>query len=76
MNANRTNAIGAGILFVIADIAGFLTFPALGFLDNPDYLVQAFENRHQVILGVLLVVIMELACSGIAIWLYPVLKKA
>lgn len=75
MNTNRTNALIAGVLFVIADIAGFLTIPVLGFLDNPDYLIKAFENRNQVVMGALLVVIMELACSGIAIWLYPVLKK-
>jgi len=75
MNTNRKNALSVGILFVIADIAGFLTFPFLGFLDNPDYLIKAFENRNQVVMGALLVVIMELACSGIAIWLYPVLKK-
>ncbi len=75
MNRNRMNALSAGVLFVIADIAGFLTFPALGFLDNPDYLMKAFENRNQVVMGALLVVIMELACSGIAAWLYPVLKK-
>ncbi len=75
MNTNRTNALSAGVLFVIADIAGFLAVPLLGFLDNPDYLIKAFEFRNQVIMGALLVVIMELACSGIAIWLYPVLKK-
>ena len=75
MNTHRKNALGAGILFVIADIAGFLTFPFLGFLDKPDYLIKVFEYRNQVVTGALLVVIMELACSGIAIWLYPVLKK-
>lgn len=75
MNTHRMNALSAGILFVVADIAGFLTFPFLGFLDNPDYLIKVFEYRNQVVTGALLVVIMELACSGIAIWLYPVLKK-
>ena len=75
MNSNRKNALGAGVLFVIADIAGFLTFPFLGFLNNPDYLIKVAENRNQVVMAALLIVIMELACSGIAIWLYPILKK-
>ena len=75
MNTHRMNALSAGILFVIADIAGFLTFPFLGFLDNPDYLIKVFEYKNLVVTGALLAVIMELACSGIAIWLYPVLKK-
>jgi hypothetical protein len=75
MNIHRKNALGAGILFIIADIAGFLSFPFLGFLNNPDYLIKVTENRNQVVMGGLLVLAMELACSGIAIWLYPVLKK-
>ena len=75
MNTNRKNALGAGVLFVIADIAGFLSVPLLGIVNNPDYLIKVAENRNQVVMAALLVVIMELACSGIAIWLYPVLKK-
>jgi len=75
MNTHRKNALGAGILFVIADIAGFLSIPFLGFLNNPDYLIKVAENRNQLVTGGLLILTMELACSGIAIWLYPVLKK-
>jgi hypothetical protein len=75
MNANRTNALSAGILFVIADIAGFLSVPLLKLVYNPDYLIKIAENKNQVVMAALLIVIMELACSGIAIWLYPVLKK-
>jgi hypothetical protein len=75
MNSDKKNALGAGVLFVIADIAGFLTFPFLGFLNNPDDLIKVAENRNQVVMAALLIVIMELACSGIAIWLYPVLKR-
>jgi hypothetical protein len=75
MDANRKNALSAGVLFVIADIAGFLCFPLVGFLNNADYLIKVAENRNQVVMGALLVLTMELACSGIAIWLYPVLKK-
>jgi hypothetical protein len=75
MNNFRKNAISAGVLFVIADIAGFLTFAFLGFLSNPDYLFKVTENRNQVVIGALLVLTMELVVSGIAIWLYPVLKK-
>ncbi len=75
MNNFRKNAITAGVLFVIADIAGFLTFAFWGVLNNPDYLIKVAENRNQVVIGALLVVIMELACSGIAVWLYPALKK-
>ena len=75
MNTNRQNALSAGVLFVIADIAGVLAFAFLGPVYNPDYLIKVAENRNLVITGALIVLIAELACSGIAIWLYPVLKK-
>ena len=75
MNTNRQNALSAGVLFVIADIAGVLAFAFLGSVYNPDYLIKVAENRNLVITGALIVLIAELACSGIAIWLYPVLKK-
>ncbi len=75
MDTSRKNTLGAGILFVIADIAGFLTFAFLGAANGPDYLAQVAGNRNQVVMGALLVLIMALSCSGIAIWLYPVLKK-
>jgi len=72
---NRKNALSAGVLFVIADIAGFLSVPLLKLAYDPDYLIKIAENKNQVVMAALLIVIMELACSGIAIWLYPVLKK-
>jgi hypothetical protein len=76
MNSYRNNALSAGVLFVIADIAGFLSVPIIKpLLDNPDYLIKVTEHRNPLVMAALFVVIMEIACSGIAIWLYPVLKK-
>jgi hypothetical protein len=76
MNTYRNNALSAGILFVIADIAGFLSVPIIKpLLDSPDYLIKVTEQRNPLVMAALFVVIMEIACSGIAIWLYPVLKK-
>lgn len=77
MNTYRQNALAAGLLFVIADIAGPLAYPALAFLFDraPDYLATAANHSSQVVIGVLLILTMELACSGIAVWLYPVLRQ-
>ncbi len=77
MNTYRQNALGAGVLFVIADIVGPLAYPALAFLFDraPDYLATAATHSSQVVSGVLLILTMELACSGIAVWLYPVLRR-
>lgn len=74
MNTHRKNAIIVGVLFITATIAGILSLPFSGLVDDPDYLMKVTEHENQVIIGALFVFIMSFACAGIAIWLYPVLK--
>ena len=57
MNTNRQNALSAGVLFVIADIAGVLAFAFLGPVYNPDYLIKVAENRNLVITGALMFIV-------------------
>jgi hypothetical protein len=77
MNSYRKTAITVGILFIIATAINMLG--KIAFLDPilnaPDYLSKIYANENQVILGGLLVVFSAFACAGIAIGLYPVLKK-
>ena len=75
MNTYRKNATTAGALWIIGTVAGVLSLPFLGIVDKPDYLTKIAANENQVIIGALLLLIMAFACAGIAIWLYPVLKK-
>ena len=71
----RKNSIIVGILFLF----GFLGIPSVALIDpilnTPDYLSIVTANRMQFISGVLLLILMAVACIGIAIWLYPVLKR-
>ena len=75
MNSYRKNAIIVGVLFIIATVVPLLSFPFTRHVDTPDYLIKVSANATQVIIGALFVLIMGLAVVGIAIWLYPVLKK-
>ncbi len=75
MTTHRQSALVAGSLFVVADVAGFLTFSPLATLNSPDYLATTTAHSTEVIIGVLLILTMELACAGIAVWLYPVLRR-
>jgi hypothetical protein len=75
MNTYRKNAMIAGVLWIIGTVAGLLSFPFLGIVDKPDYLTKIAANENQVIIGAFLLLIMAFACAGIAIWLYPVLKR-
>jgi len=65
-----------GVLFIIATVLGVLGRSFYQpILDAPDYLIKISANENQVIIGGLLALLAAFACAGIAIGLYPVLKK-
>jgi len=73
---NRKAAIIAGVLFIMADVAGVPSFVlSKPLLDAPDYLIKVSANVNQITMAALLQLIMAAACAGIAISMYPVLKK-
>jgi hypothetical protein len=73
----RKNAISVGVLFIIATVLNVLGKTKFldPILDAPDFLIKISANENQVIIGGLLVLLSAFACAGIAIGLYPVLKK-
>ncbi len=75
MNNFRKLAISAGILFIIYDIVDLLSFHFLGPVNSTNYLVSVSENAGLVGTGAFLSLIGGACASGIAISLYPVLKK-
>jgi hypothetical protein len=77
MNSNRKTAIVAGILFIFATVVNLLSNVAFlkPILDAPDYLGRIFASENQILIGSLLHIISSFACAGIAITLYPVLRK-
>jgi hypothetical protein len=75
MNLYRNNAISAGILFIIATGADILSSQFLGPITATNYLVSVSANGGLVGIGALLLFIGGAAATGIAISLYPVLRK-
>ena len=75
MNTNRKSAVIVGILFILGFAGAFGPVMVKPILDDQMYLVRIFENQNTVMMGVLAQLIMALACAGIAIGLYPILKK-
>jgi hypothetical protein len=76
MNSNRRTAIIVGVLFILATVSsiiGFLLYDPI--LNDPDYLIKGFENKNQVMLGVLMELILVCSNIGTSIMLYPFLKK-
>ena len=70
----RTNAVVAGVLFIVATAASLLSGPFLAPVTDSDSLTDAAAHQRQVATGVLLGFIAALAAPGIAVALYPVLR--
>lgn len=76
MNNNRKTAILVGALFLISYFGVFAGYALLGsVMDTPDYLTQFHPNKTQVMSGVLLELVNGIAVLGIAVTMYPLLKK-
>jgi len=76
MNSNRKTAVIVGVLFITATVAYSLSVILLDpILGGSDYLTKASVNENFVIIGALLVLIDAVAVAGIAIVIYPILKK-
>jgi hypothetical protein len=76
MTAGRKAALVAGILFILADITGIpATVLSMPLTNAPDYLSRISGSTGTMALSALLELVMGCACAGIAVALYPVLKK-
>jgi len=76
MDTNTKIAIVVGVLFIAATGAAIIsgTF-LLPILEAPDYLVKVATNENRAMMGALFCFIMAAAGAGIAIPMYPVLKR-
>ncbi len=76
MTSYRGNAIAVGILLIACSAASILSVAPLGsMLDGPDYLAQLAANSDRVVLAALIEFVWAATGAGIAIGLYPVLRK-
>ena len=75
MNYFRKLAIIVGVLFIIYTVGDILSFLFLGPVTSTNYLVNVSENKNLVGTGALILLIGGVCGAGIAISLYPVLKK-
>lgn len=75
MDYYRKLAIIAGVFFIIYTSGDILSFLFTGSVSAPDYLVSVSANAGLVGTGALLLLIGGACAVGIAISLYPVLKK-
>lgn len=76
MSVRTRDATAVGILFIVASVTAIIggSLAALP-LGDADYLVGLAGQDTQVISGVLLLVVQTVAVVGIAVLLYPVLRR-
>lgn len=75
MNTCRKTALTVGILFIVCTVASILG-PSLAIsVNSPNYLNQLAGNPNQIMAAALLEFVWAAAAAGIAIGLYPILKK-
>lgn len=72
---SKANAVVAGVLFIVATAASLLSGPFLAPVTDSSSLGDAAAHQGQVATGVLLGFIAALAAPGIAVALYPVLRR-
>jgi hypothetical protein len=75
MASSLTTARITGVLFLAATVTSILSVAFTSSFDSPGFLVEVAEGESQVMLGMLVQVLWALAVIGIAIVLYPVLRR-
>ncbi len=72
----RRTAVIVGVLFITATVAYSIGIALIDpHLDTPDYLTEIAENESQVKIGSLFVLIDAVAVVGIAVMIFPVLRR-
>jgi hypothetical protein len=76
MHTNRRIAVVAGVLFIIATLGSVASTALLSpILGAPDYLAKISAHHNQILLGAFFQFVGAAACPGIALALYPVLRR-
>ena len=76
MNTSRKTARIVGLIYMIGIISGMIRYFLLTpILEAPDYLIQVSANENRVIIGTLFFFINAFMIAGVAIMMYPILKK-
>ena len=73
---DRKTAAVVGVLFILGTVPALLSLPlGLNTVSAPDHLTAIATNEGQMIIFTAIKFIMGMACAGIGLALYPILKK-
>jgi hypothetical protein len=73
---DRKTAAIVGVLFILGTVPALLSLPlALNTVNAPDHLTAISTNEGQMVIFTAIKLIMGIACAGIGLALYPIVKK-
>jgi hypothetical protein len=73
---DRKTAAVVGVLFILGTVPALLSLPlGVNTVNAPDHLTAISTNEGQMIIFTAIKFIMGVACAGIGLALYPILKK-
>lgn len=75
MISTRRTAVVTGLVFIVATVAALLAAAITPVLTGADYLTQVAGHGNEVATSALLYVIAAFGSAGIAVTLYPVLRR-
>jgi Domain of unknown function (DUF4386) len=76
VNDSRRYAVAAGMLLLVADVAGVLNVALSGVLrDSPDFIGAVPDHATELGLAALFVFVMGAAGTGVSVALYPILRR-
>jgi hypothetical protein len=76
MDTSRRTARIVGVIYMIGILSGMIRYFLLTpILEAPDYLIQVTANENRVIIGTLLFFMNAFMLAGVAIVMYPILRK-
>ena len=76
LGTNRKNAVIAAVLFIIGTVSGSISAMLyVPLMKAPDFLVKFAANQNLINLAIILQFVMGIACAGISVALYPIIKR-
>jgi len=75
MKTYRTNAVMAGVLYIIGTVAGVSSVVAVGGFPDDDFQAFMATDSSRIVLGAFFIVVMGFSLAAMTLFLYPLFRK-
>jgi hypothetical protein len=75
MKTYRTNALMAGVLYIVGTLSGILSVVSVGGFPDEAFLVRAASNPTRTTLAAFFLLVMGLSLAAMPVYLFPIFRK-